>query len=167
MADGLTISPRDSLGIASVMARKGVDAAAIGAVLGLDMPCGQQASFAGARTVLGTGPGTWLVFAEAGSPDFAEAVAETLSGLASVSDQSSAYVVQRLAGSGAQALLQRGVAIDLHPDIFRAGSAATTVVAHIGIILWRVDDAPTYDVACFRSYSVSFRHWLELTAATH
>ena len=164
--DRLTITSRAGLGIASVMARKRVDASAIGAALGAAMPCGPHATFAGARTVLGTGPGTWLVFEEAAAPDFAETIAQALSSLASVSDQTSGYVVQRLAGPDACGLLQRGAAIDLHPDVFRAGTAAATVIAHIGVTLWQVDDRPTYDVATFRSYGGCFRHWLELTAAT-
>lgn len=159
MAD-LAITPRDHLGIASVMARKGVDSEAIGTALNADMGGGPHAIFTGMRTVVGTGPGTWLVIEEAASPDYAEALTDALTGLASVSDQSSAYVVQRLSGSGARAVLQRGVALDLHPEVFRIGMAATTVIAHIGVILWQVDDAPTYDIATSRSYAGSFRHWL-------
>lgn len=165
MADRLTISPRANLGIVSVMARKGVDRDAIGAALGAEMPHGPHATFVGARTVVGTGPGTWLVFADDADPDFAEALAETLAGLASVSDQSSAYVVQRLSGPEARVLLQRGIAIDLDPNVFRTGTAATTVIAHIAVILWRVDDGPTYDIAIFRSYAGSFDHWRESTVA--
>lgn len=165
MADPLTIAPRDRLGIAGVMARKGVDPAAIGAALHADQPRGPRASFAGSRTIVGTGPGSWFVVAEEASADFAETLAETLTGLASVSDQSGGYVVQRLSGAGARALLQRGVAIDLHPASFATGSAASTMIAHIGVILWQVDDEPSYDIATFRSYAGSFRHWLERTAA--
>lgn len=165
MVDRPTILQREGLGIASVMARKWVDPAAIGAALGTEIPRGPHATFAGARTVLGTGPGAWLILADDADPDFADALAKELTELASVADQSSAYVVQRLAGLGARTLLQRGAAIDLHPDIFRAGAAATTVIAHIGVIVWQVDDRPTYDVATFRSYATSFGHWLEQTSA--
>ncbi len=165
MADHLAITAREGLGIASVMARKGVDRDAIGAALGADMPSGPRAIVAGTRTILGTGPGTWLILAEDPGLDFAEALTQKLAGLASVSDQSSGYVVQRFSGPTARLLLQRGVAIDLHPDVFRAGTVATTVIAHIGVILWQVDDRPTYDIASSRSYAGSFRHWLERTAA--
>ena len=96
---------------------------------------------------------------------FAERLAEPLTGLASVSDQSSAYVVQRLSGSGARTLLQRGLAIDLNHETFRAGSVASTAIAHIGVNLWQVDDQPTYDVAIARSYAGSFRHWFDQATA--
>jgi methylglutamate dehydrogenase subunit D len=39
------------------------------------------------------------------------------------------------------------------------------VIAHIGVILWQLDDAPTFEVATFRSYAFSFRRWLDATAA--
>ncbi|WP_419807898.1 sarcosine oxidase subunit gamma [Sphingomonas sp.] len=166
MAEALVVTCRDGLGIAAVMARKGIDAAAIGAALEIEMPRGPRAIFAADRTVIGTGPGTWLLLASPASADHAEVVARTLTGLASVADQSSAYVVQRLSGAGARKLLQRGVGIDLHSDRFGAGSAASTVIAHIGVILWQVDERPTYDIATFRSYASSFRRWLDHTTPT-
>lgn len=165
MTDRLTITPLDGLGIASVMARKGIDREAIGAAMGMDLPRGPGATFAGPRTAVGTGPGTWLLFTDNAAPDFAEMLGGTLAGLASVSDQSSVHVVRRLSGPHARTLLQRGIAIDLHPDVFRTGTAAATVIAHIGVILWQVDDLPSYDAATLRSYDRSFEHWLEQAVA--
>lgn len=160
MADRLTIEMREGLGIASVMARRGTSAAAIGAILGTEMPVGPAAAPAGDRTILGTGPGSWLVVQENASSDFAEDITLQLRDLASVSDQSGSYIVRRLSGPGATRLLQRGAAIDFHPDSFRTGSVATTVIAHIGVILWQVSERPSYDVATFRSLSGSFDRWL-------
>ncbi|MFW2852683.1 sarcosine oxidase subunit gamma [Sphingomonas sp. TX0543] len=165
MAERLTIQSREGLGIASVMARKGADPAAISALVGAPMPASPRAAFDGARAVIGTGPGTWLVIEEGAAPDYADALAERLAGLASVSDQSSGYSVLRLSGPDARTLMRRGVAIDVDPVAFEPGSAATTIIAHIGVILWQVDDQPTYDVATFRSYAGSFRHWLDLSVA--
>lgn len=165
MADRLTIAARDGLGIASVMARKGAGSAALGDRLGFALDDGPLARVDGSRAVIGTGPGTWLVVAEGAAPDHADAMAETVAGLASVSDQSSGYVVHRLSGPDARTILQRGAPIDFHPDAFRTGMAATTLIAHIGVILWQVDERPTYDVATFRSYASSFRHWLDQSAA--
>jgi sarcosine oxidase subunit gamma len=85
--------------------------------------------------------------------------------LASVSDQSSGYAVLRVTGPTARHLLSRGAFIDFHPSVFGPGSAAVTTIAHIGVVLWQLDDAPTYDVALFRSYAESFWHWIETTCA--
>ncbi len=97
---------------------------------------------------------------------FWAALPNKLAGIAAISDQSGGYVIYRIAGRDTRALIQRGVSIDLHPDVFQTGSAASTLIAHIGVILWQIDDAPTFEIAVFRSYAASFRHWLDATAAT-
>lgn len=165
MAD-LHIERRGGYALAAVMARKGVDAAAIGAVLGLAPPV-RPAWVRGSDglILIGTGAGTWLAYAEQGPTALAADLRQRLAGLASVSDQSDGYAITRLSGAAARTVLQRGAPIDLHPDAFRPGSAATTVIAHIGAIVWQLDDAPTYEIATFRSYSDSFGHWLDQTAA--
>lgn len=143
MAD-FTMIERSGLALATVMARKGADHAAIQAAAGGKM--------------IPTGPGTWLAEGDA------ELLAVRLAGLAYVSDQSGGYIVHRVAGPATRALLQKGVAIDLDPTAFGPGSAAVTVIAHIGVILWQVDDAPTYDLALFRSFAGSFQHWVSAAA---
>ena len=165
MPDLLTITRRGPLAVASVMARGRTSPRRIGEAIGCDLPEVPRATFSGDRTVIGTGPGAWLVIDVSASPDFAELLRERLAGLASVSDQSGAYVIHRLTGAGARTLLQRGAAIDFHPDHFTIGSAATTVIAHIGVVVWQVDEQPSYEVATLRSFAVSFRHWLDKSAA--
>ena len=166
MAEQVThIGEQTGRGIATVMARKGVSAEQVGKALGLELSAGPAAVIEGTMVALGTGPGTWLVMDEAAGYDFADRLQERLSGLASVSDQSSGYVIQRLSGLGARTVLQRGASIDFHPDVFQTGSVATTVIAHIGVTIWQVDDSPTFDVAVFRSLSSSFQHWLKEAAA--
>jgi len=158
---GVTLTERLGLGLATVMARKGVDPTAIGAVIGLDPPAGPGRASQGDLTLIGVGPGVWLALSEVPTSDWPEALERRLEGLCAVSDQSGAYVVFRFEGPRARALLQRGAAIDLHPDVFTPGSAATTVIAHIGVILWRIDATSAFDVAVFRSYASSFRHWID------
>lgn len=139
-----TMTERTGLALATVMARKGADHAAI--------------RFAASCELIPAGPGTWLAEGEA------DVLGERLAGLACVSDQSGGYVVLRFTGPSARALLQKGVAIDLDPSVFGPGSAAVTVIAHIGVILRQVDTAPTYDLALFRSFAGSFRHWVATAA---
>jgi sarcosine oxidase subunit gamma len=139
-----TMIERTGLALATVMARKGADHAAI--------------LTAADCAMIPTGPGTWLAEGDA------ELLAVRLVGLAHVSDQSGGYIVHRFAGPAARALLQKGVAIDLDPSAFGPGSAAVTGIAHIGVIIWQVDDAPTYDLALFRSFAGSFHHWVAAAA---
>jgi sarcosine oxidase subunit gamma len=164
VVETVIIRQRDGFGLASVMARKGVTGGDIGQVLGMIVDEGPRMSGDAALTLIGTGPGTWLALGEGSAGSFASDLRDGLAGIAAVSDQSSGYVIHRLAGPGARTILQRGAAIDLHPAVFVPGSVATTVIAHMGVVLWQVDDAPTYDVALFRSFAGSFAHWLDTIA---
>lgn len=164
--DNLQIERREGLGIASIMARKGVAADRIGGMLGVVPPTSPgRAVGVDGLSLVGTGPGSWLLCADGVSAFWADDLRQRLNKLASVSDQSSAYVVLRLTGKDARTVLQRGMPIDLHPDVFRPGSAATTVIAHIGAIVWQLDNKPTYEIATFRSFADSFRHWLRQAAS--
>ena len=165
MVDQLTIAKRQTLQLASIMARRGASAACIGARLGLALPTRPGWVQSSTLDVLGTGPGSWLALAEGAGPDWSDRLSVQLAGLASVSDQSGGTVVFRFAGPGARALLQSGVTLDLHPDNFGPGAAATTAIAHIGVVLWRTAEKAGFEVALFRSYKASFRHWIETSAA--
>lgn len=154
------LSDRLGLGIATVTAR-----GALSAIGGLGLPLGPAAAFAGGTTIIATGPATWLMLREEAPAGWAGSLERELGGAASVVDQSCAYAVLRLGGAGARRLLARGAFLDFHPDTFRAGSAAVTLIAHMEAIVWQRDDAPTYEVAVFRSYAGSFWHWIERAAS--
>jgi heterotetrameric sarcosine oxidase gamma subunit len=165
VASSLTVTERPTMGIATIMGRKGIDPEAIGLVIGASPPKGPTRVEGERLALIGTGPHTWLALTETPEPGWSWKLADKLVGLASVSDQSGAYVLVRIAGKDARRVLQRGAFIDLHPSVFRTGSVATTVIAHIGVIFWQLDDAPTFEVATFGSYAFSFRKWLDATAA--
>ena len=164
MASSLTVTERSTMGIATIMGRRGIDPEAIGSVIGASPPNGPM-RVEGELALIGTGPNAWLALTQTLEQGWSSKLADKLAGLASVSDQSGGYVLFRIAGTDARRVLQSGAFIDLHPNVFRTGSAATTVIAHIGVILWQLDDAPTFELATFRSYAFSFRKWLDATAA--
>lgn len=165
MAD-LTIETMEGYALATIMARKGVGNGGIYQALQIEVPTTGASRFNNTGlSLVSTGPGTWLAYrADRDAASIAE-LQQRLSGLASVSDQSGGYTILRLSGSSARTLLQRGVAIDLHPEAFGPGSVACTFIAHIGVVLWQLDAVPTYQLAVFRSYSESFNHWLHSSAA--
>ena len=166
MADQVAIEQLHGLGLASVLARKAVEHGAVARALGLDPAVGPRCSHKDRDTLIGVGPASWLLVQENRTAKFIPALRHALGETAWVADQSGAYGVFRIAGAGARTLLQRGVAVDLHPDAFVPGDAASTSIAHINVLLWRLDDAPcAFAVAVSRSYEVSFRHWLDLTLA--
>ena len=81
---------------------------------------------------------------------------------AAVTDQSDGWVVFRLEGEDAAAVLARLVPVDLHPAIFAAGHTARTLLGHMGCSLTRVGEA-AYDIMVMRSMAQSALH--ELTVA--
>jgi len=111
-----------------------------------------------------TGPDQWLA---QGPPGKASLLAQAFAGLASVVDQSHARALLRITGPRARDALAKGLAIDLHPRAFATGFAAATSVAHIAVLLWQLDDRPTYEFAVPRSYALSFWHWLQASAAEY
>lgn len=164
MLSSLTFTERTGFGLATIMLRKGIDAKQLAPVIGFEPPAGAITAEHGDLRLVGTGPGQWLALAEEAAPDWAYGLKGELNGLASVSEQSSGYIVFRIAGETSRALLQRGGYIDLDNQVFRTGSAATTMIAHMGVILWQVEQTPVFELALFRSYAASFRHWFEVTA---
>jgi methylglutamate dehydrogenase subunit D len=161
----LSIEQREGFGLATIMARKGVGADRIGSALGIEAPVAPAYKIgAGGIAMIGTGPGMWLGYATTPDVGWIKGLQDRLEGIASVFDQSSGYRIVRLSGAGARVVLQRGAPIDFDPSVFGPGSAVSTVISHIGVIVWQIDDAPTYEIAVFRSFFSSFHHWLDQTA---
>jgi sarcosine oxidase subunit gamma len=100
-----------------------------------------------------------------GAEALARDLAQRLAGLASISDQSGGRTVIRVSGPRARDVLAKGLPIDLDPRAFPLGSAATSVIALMGVQLWQTEDTRSYDIAMFRSVSQSFWRWLTASSA--
>jgi methylglutamate dehydrogenase subunit D len=167
---GVTLMPCDDLGLATVIARKGQTGALtarVQALYGITLPTGPRRVAEGKLAFIGMGPSQWLAV-EQGSADpqvFATKLTKDLAGLASTSDQSDARAVIRASGPAARKALAKGLPVDLHPRVFGPGDAALTQIALIGAHIWQIDEAPTYDIAVFRSLAGSFADWLIASAA--
>lgn len=161
----ITIRPIEGHGLATIMARKGVGTEVIAAALGIEAAKTPRAMSVNSRRLIGTGPGTWLLMDETADPGWAATIQCDLAGLASVADQSSGFALLELRGRDVRRLLQKGLSIDLNPEVFGEGCAATSVIEHIGVILWCIA-AETFHIATFRSYAADFRHWLDETVKT-
>jgi sarcosine oxidase subunit gamma len=164
---GVTIAERIGLGLATVAARKGAPLrAAVKASYGVNLPDDSTVGQGPEMSFVGYGPGQWLAVSETLRNDtLAKQLGQDLKGLASVSDQSGGRTLLRLSGTRARDVLAKGLPIDLHPSVFGPGSAATSTISLMGVQLWQVDEAPTYDIALFRSVSASFWRWLTASAA--
>ena len=166
---GVVLSERTGLALATVLARKEQsDALArrVRETFGIDLPAAPRRAESGSVAFVWAGPGHWLAVQDGEEGHrFEKRLRDAFAGLASVSDQSDGRVVIRMSGARARDALAKGIPLDLHPHEFKSGSAASTVAAHIGVQLWQIDDAPTYELAMFRGFAESFWHWLMDSAA--
>ncbi|MBB6309120.1 sarcosine oxidase subunit gamma [Xanthobacter tagetidis] len=155
---------------ASLVARRGAAAALAArfAEAGLVLPAGPKAAAAAGVTLVGTGPGRWLAFAD----DVGVLPGRILplaQGLAAVTDQSDASLMFEVSGPRVRPALAKGVMVDLDPSAFGAGDAATTTVSHVNLTFWQVADtpaeAPAFVFAVPRSFAPAFLRWLAASAA--
>ncbi len=168
-AAGITAMARDDLALARLIARRTTRADVterVRASYGIDPPSTPRRAAKDGVAFIWSGPGEWLVVAErAQHPRIVDDLRTALAGLAAVSEQSDGFAVLRLSGPKARDTLMKGVSIDLHPRAFSVDGTALTVISHIGVHLWQIDDSPTYDIAVPRSLAASFWHWLAESAA--
>lgn len=167
----LTVEARENLTIASFAAAKGKREALIAAIraaYGVELPQSPARVEGRGIAFVWAGPDQWLaIAARERDRDLEIELKPALAGIASVVDQSDGRVVILISGRRARDVLAKGVPVDLDPRAFPVNGVAITHASHIGIILWQLDDAPTYEVALFRSYVDSFAHWLFESAAEY
>ncbi len=168
---GVRATAREGLGVAGVLAPRGGEAALsklVATRYGLELPATPRAVRGAAETFVWAGPERWLFVADR-KQGFVEEL-KPLSKLAAVSDQSDGRAALRLAGRNVRDMLAKGCMIDLHLKAFPPGAAAMTIIAHIGVHLWRIDE-PThesdaaFDILIPRSMAASFWSWAEASAA--
>ena len=168
---GVTVSEVGGAGLATVTARKGRCAALFDAArsaFGVELPATPRRVEGRELAFIWSGPDQWLACKLPAPAEGMEALLATpFAGLASVVDQSHARTLLRVTGPQVRDALAKGVPIDLHPRAFKAGDAAATLVSHIPVHLWQIDDQPTYEFAVARSLAQSFWHWLEASAAEY
>jgi methylglutamate dehydrogenase subunit D len=170
-AAGVTLSERSGLALCVISAGAGKAnevAAKVRSVTGLDLPMGPKRVSKDGFALIGTALGQWLAVAGGkGALPLLAKLAVALKGLATIVDQSNGKAVLRITGPRARDTLAKGCSLDLHPRVFKPGSAATTPVALIDCQIWQVDERPTYDLAVPTSYAESLWFWLTASAAEY
>lgn len=162
---GVTIMPREALLLATIIARHDREQEIDRALLELAgvTPPKKPAIARGHCDLVWAGPNEWLLVST--HPDILENLPAALDDLAAVSDQSDSRAILRLSGTRIRDMLMKGPMIDLHPRVFHKEDAALTTIGHIGVHLWQIDEAPTYDIAVARSMAGSFWRWLSAAAS--
>lgn len=164
---GLTIVERTGIAVANIIARRGKRDALVAATqeaFGVALPDGPHRVSKAGITFAGVGPDQWIASAE-NMDGFAATLNQRIGAFAAVIDQSDSRLVLHLSGPRVRDVLAKGVPIDLHPGAFKVGDVATTLIAHIGVQIDMLDDAPTYQLTAPRSMAGSFWSWLTASAA--
>lgn len=164
---GVVVAERVGLGLAIVEPRLGQTQALIARVAaqyGVTPPHGARRAASGGIAFLGIGPNRWLAVAEANGANFADGLARALDGVGSAIAQTDGLGVLRISRARARDAFAKGLPIDLDPRAFALDDVAASIVAHVGVTLWRAGE-DVYDVALPRSLAASFWHWLAESAA--
>jgi len=151
--------PRVGFALVSLAARRG---AGIEDVLGLALPSPGRWVESGGLTAICTTPGQWLVMQDVDDFTLFDRLSKAVEDSATVIELSDSRVSVRVSGAGARTALGRFLPLDLHPRAMQPGHAAATLAGHLPVLVRQVDDAPTYDIMCARSFADSFYRALQL-----
>ena len=165
---GVTIAELTNLRLFSVAVLKGQGeafAAAVSSAIGLALPSGPVCVSAKGVTLIGAGPGQWLLVCDEVAASACESLLRDTAGMAAIVEQTDGRAIVAVGGPKARDALAKGISIDLHPQAFPAGSAAVTSAAFIGLTLWRPGEENVFYIAVARSYAGSFWNWLTHSAA--
>lgn len=164
---GIVVAERTGCGLAS-LTLIGDDLAKLSQMveeaIGLALPSGPKRVARDGLCLLGSGPKSWFVLARDRS--LMDRLATAIGTYGALVDQSDAYGVLSVSGAKARALFEKGLSVDLHPDVFGCADVAVTLCAQVGIILWQAEEAE-FRLALYRSFAASFWHWLQESAAEY
>jgi len=169
---GVLLSERPFRGHLVLRGDRGDDTfrAAVEEALSVALPLEPNRAATGAgTTVLWQGPDEWLIALS--SPD-QEGPARTLSQAlgarhAAVTAVGHGLAVIGLAGGHAREVLMKGSGLDFHPEAFRPGHCARTLLARASVGIHLVDAAPEFDIRVARSFADYLWAWLEDAGAEY
>lgn len=122
--------------------------------------CGQD------REAIWTGPERWLILVP-GQARLEAMLTDALGSSAAVTDQSDGRFRLQLSGQRVRDALVKGVAIDLHPRVFREGDCASLMLSHLNCAIARRHGPSTYDLVGPRAATGDVWHWLIASAGEY
>ena len=164
---GLVLAPIESATFATLQAAPGDTTAlddAIAAGFGQRLPPPRRMSQGPDLDLVWSGPDGWL--AVGGSAAMPARLAAAAGEHGTVVPAPGSRALLRIGGARARDTLAKGCPIDLHDDVFPMGAAATTVIAHMGVQVWR-PSADEFRLAVSRSYAGSLWSWLRASGAEY
>ena len=158
---GVRIGPETGLALATVSARDGHGDAlrnAVRAAFGTELPDQPRVAHGSDEIAfVWAGSESWLALRR--GDDLEPMLRGTLGIHATVTDQSDGRTVLRVEGPRARDLLAKDLPIALHPRAFGVDDVALTHAAHVGVHVWQLDDAPSFNLAVLSGYARSMLAW--------
>ena len=133
------------------------------AVLGVELPTTPSTYVSTATlTAIWMGPDEWLITAGTRSAATLETELRAAVGEDGAAiDVSAQRTTLRLSGPDAREVLAKGCSLDLHPKVFRKGTAAQTMLGLAGVVLIALDDAGSdYRILVRASFARYLADWL-------
>jgi sarcosine oxidase, subunit gamma len=148
----------------------GAAAADVGGYLGVDLPA-TPSIWAETDTVrvIWLGPDEWLVTSPFQTPQALESgLRAAVEGRGAVVDVSAQRTTLWLAGKHARDVLSSGCSVDLHPRVFKRGSATQALLGLTSVVLIALDDIGTsYHILVRASFAQYLATWLLDAALEH
>ena len=134
---------------------------ALAAATGVGLPAavGEVAGNTEGTAVLWSGPDEFLVVAPEGTELFDDLVAALGQSAGQVVDLSANRTVVELSGPSARLVLEKGCPADLHPRSFDVGTAITTVLGPVPVLLWKTAE-DTFRLLPRASFADYTARWL-------
>jgi sarcosine oxidase subunit gamma len=171
---GVSLTEIRNFGLIQIMARRGRSAelaATAHAHFGVGAPDTPKAVRGQDITLIWSGPDQFFVLSRNDANPSTDSLREAFAGLASVSDQSHARALIRIAGPDARAMLAKLSSIDLHPAAFPPDAAAATSIDHTSVNVWRDSDLPggqaVFNLLVFSTFAQSLWHTMLDAAAEY
>ena len=157
---GITLSVLPGRSIVSVTARPG-QAKSLSALFkkhfGCPLPGQGCLNYRDRIAMHWAGPGHWYIISE--DQDLYDKIADRVSDLASLCDQSHGRITLIVSGQYARNVLAKGTPVDIHKSVFKPGNCALTEMAHIAVHFAETS-TDDFEVSCYRSFAESLWDWL-------
>ena len=134
---------------------------ALATAVGAPLParCGQVSGSPDGTAILWQGPDEFLLVAPDGS-DVGKELATALGDApGAVVDLSANRTTLELSGPSARKVLEKGCPLDLHPRVFKPGTAVSTLLGPVPVLLWQLDET-TYRIMPRASFAEYVARWL-------
>ena len=114
------------------------------------------------QTTIWLGPDEWLINCFPGDENTIEnnlnnGLSRVSNSVTNVSDNST---IIQISGSKVRTAIRKGCSIDIHPRAFQPGQAVQSHLALASIVLWQIDQKPTYNILVRSSFSSYLWQWL-------